>query len=210
MLRSLAAKAGLTGASDVTAMPATARAPATTSDFLIVSALPAVPLQNGSGGGHAPCGPPRLAGMGWGLSSKRIKRPTILRFPTDRNRGAGLQLHAAFVVRQLDHKIIVPADRNSGANMVTQIDQLLDLGAEDIGHRALGGVDLHPLRPQRQDRLLANAADINRERPNRAAARDVDLAGGAIHARHLAAQPVVLADELGDEGVVRALVQVVR
>src|ERR1700690_468993 len=105
MLRSLAAKVGLTGASDVTAMPATARAPATTRDFLIVSSLPAVPLQNGSGGGHAPSGPPRLAAKARGLSSKPIQRPTILRFPTDRDRRAGLQLTAALVVRQLDHEI---------------------------------------------------------------------------------------------------------
>src|SRR5258707_6688558 len=110
MLRSLAAKVCLTGASDVTAMPATARAPATISVFLIVSSLPAVPIQNGSGGPYVPFGPPRLAAKASGSSSKRVQRPTILRFPADGNRGSPLELDTAFVVRQLDDQIVVPAN----------------------------------------------------------------------------------------------------
>src|SRR5690242_13435418 len=79
--------------------------------------------------------------------SNGVQRPTIFRFPSNCDRGARLELGGAFVVWHFDDEIVMPADRNPGADMVSEIDQLLHAGTEDVRHAALGGIDHHAFRP---------------------------------------------------------------
>ena len=70
-------------------------------------------------------------------------------------------------------------------------------------------VDQHALGPQRQGRAAADAVDVDRERPH-LPALDRDHAGRPIDRAHGAEEAVVLAHELGDEGALGPLIEVLR
>ena len=78
----------------------------------------------------------------------------------------------------------------------------------DVG--AFGWIDLDPLGPHRQQRPVA-LAHVDRQRLHHIAGFELD--GGDIVVADLgdgAFQLVVLADELGDEGILRPFVEFVR
>ena len=56
-----------------------------------------------------------------------IERPAILCLPTHIDRFAGLQMNMAGRVRYLHDEIVMTADADSGAHVIAQINQLLDL-----------------------------------------------------------------------------------
>src|SRR5215467_13890942 len=116
-----------TGIITVTAKPATARAPAIKRDFFIALCTPCFgPSHHGRGR----CPSLLISGTASGAgatTSGRVQRPAVLRLPADGDLRPRLELDAALRVRQLDHEILMAADRDAGAHMVAEIDQLAHL-----------------------------------------------------------------------------------
>ena len=107
----------------------------------------------------------------------------------------------------LDDEVVVPADVDAHPHMVAHVDDLLDPRVEPIGIALDRWVDPHALRAQRERGAGADPLDVDRGGFDPPAAVDLHRAPGPVHRPHDAHEPVVLPDELGDEGVLRLFVQ---
>ena len=99
-------------------------------------------------------------------------------------------------------------DGKPRADVIAEIDEFLDPAVENVGELALGRIDHHPFGAQRQKCALAFAGDIDRRRVDEVTRVEPDRARSiARHILHRAVQTIVLAYELGDEGILRPFVE---
>ena len=119
---------------------------------------------------------------------------------------AGIQPRRFGSVGHLDYKVVASAYGNPSTYVVAEVDEFFDFAEDSRIALAVRGVQCYTFRSQRQHDRFAGAFCIHRERGNGFTRFEFDRTGIAILLDHSADEFVVLADELGDERVVRSFV----
>ncbi|MPL94881.1 hypothetical protein SDC9_41040 [bioreactor metagenome] len=131
--------------------------------------------------------------------------------PADLQLLARVQAGLAERVARLHHEVVDPGDPHPGAEDVAHVDHLEHLGVDHVrARRHHLGLELDALGADRDQCVLADMADVDGRRADQLAGLQPNRAGFLIEALDGAGQLVVLADELGDEAVLRPLVKLVR
>ncbi|MNP01130.1 hypothetical protein D3C76_929340 [compost metagenome] len=91
--------------------------------------------------------------------------------------------------------------------MVAQVDELGHTARKAVDAAFTVAIEAHTFRADRQGHRLAGLADIHRQRFDPLAPRQLHLATVAIAGQQGAVDAVVLADEIGHEGVARLFIE---
>ena len=99
------------------------------------------------------------------------------------------------------------ADFQANPDVVAQIDEFRHPSREAVDAGLAGAIEAHAFRANRQRDGFAGLADIDGQGFNLFTATEFDDAAVAGLAVQAAIETVVLADEVGDEGVFRLFVE---
>jgi hypothetical protein len=92
--------------------------------------------------------------------------------------------------------------------VIAKVDEFLDAAIHDVGYAVDRGAYLDPLRAQREKGAISFSRDLHGRSTYQLTGCQSDSAGAiAADILYNALQPVVFANELGHEGIQRALIQ---
>src|ERR1700712_4621141 len=138
---------------------------------------------------------------------QRVQRAGVLDLPSNGHNVANAQGRIELGDRLLDEEIGFAGHFQTNPYVVTQINEFSDATGETVDATFAATVEIHPLRANRQGYRAAGRADVDRQCLDFFATGQRDQATIAGLTEQGAVDAVVLADEVGDEGILRLFIQ---
>ena len=113
----------------------------------------------------------------------------------------------AFCIRNFHNELVSCPNREARADVVSQIDQFLHTTHDRVVYLPVLARDDDAFGPKRESRASARSLDPHIQGTNGAAAIQVHLTMISLDSIDFTAEPVVLTDKLGDEGILRLFVK---